>query len=324
MQSVLLRFMPPERVKSFMNGDLWMSSLSTFWKLNRNRLTPEQAAAGMSSNYIEKQDDFSEGTSIQIPKDKADMFLPEDMSSHIINDIRFQIDAYKYCKLLCFCRLTLESGIHPVKVDQRYVNNVIPNPLLNPAMTHVIQNPSDGMMKFGHTAIIVKDEQKFVERIYNAINAQDGLFIIGDVRYHDMVDRAEPKTKFRHTISLKTDKACLNISDITRSIDPRDVIHYGVLDKYTRFLEQREFRVCWLPKKKDESARILHIGDIRDLIKVVETKNLRTELLNMYPGHYLGETIWEPGAVMGNTSYMQFTKSIESIDGMCRILLEIG
>ena len=82
--------------------------------------------------------------------------------------------------------------------------------------------------------------------------------------------------------------------------------------------------MCWLPEKRDTEPRVLRVGNLSDLTTVVETKKLRDTLLEMNPGYFLGETDWVPRSIIGNTTYENFTNTIENIDGMCRPILEIG
>ncbi|MBR4909007.1 MAG: hypothetical protein IKZ43_08360 [Acidaminococcaceae bacterium] len=227
--------------------------------------------------------------------------------------------------LLCFCRLNLETCFNGrALVDVRYQNHFRRNCLLNPKNLYILQNPSDSMLNFGDAVVLIKDVESLTERILCAVNREGGLCVIGDVRYHEMIDRTEPYTGFKHSASLRCEMAYVPISSVTSSVDAQDVIHYGAMDKYTRFEDQHEWRVCWLPDKRDLEPRILQVGNLSDLATVIATKNLRDTLLEMYPGYYLGETHWVPREIIGNTTYDNFTNTIENIDGMCRPILEIG
>ena len=73
MQSTLIRFTSSKYVDSYLRGDLYLSSLSTFWDFSKgrvpykNNLTAGEIASVTKNNPKYRQD-FSEGVIAQIPR----------------------------------------------------------------------------------------------------------------------------------------------------------------------------------------------------------------------------------------------------------------
>ena len=142
MNSILIRFTDSKYADSYRSGNLSFSSLYSFWDLRRNKIPYEKAPFASKEELLkaanDKQQDFSEGISLEIPS--SILAESKDFYPHICNDtIRARIDAYGYCKLLCFYRVDITGS--------------------------VIQNLPSEMFNFGNTVIVVKDEKEFVEQL---------------------------------------------------------------------------------------------------------------------------------------------------------------
>jgi hypothetical protein len=103
-----------------------------------------------------------------------------------------------------------------------------------------------------------------------------------------------------------------------------DAILYGSLDKYDIYAKQKEWRICWLPETNNYAPKILRVGDLRDIIEIVPVSELEKKLLSIFPGYFLGYVDKTRKRCMGTMSYRDFKRRVESIDGKCRLILDIG
>lgn len=363
MLSTLIRYTSQEYADSILKGDLYLSSLSSFWDLKKGKVSYQDVESGKATEEdlrraIEydnlNQQDFSEGIAVQVPHDVLEKISPE-MNKYAIHDARFRIEAYGYCNLLCFFRvdasevrgsilldadnialLAKEKGIDGISSYQDIENLPMqkradiamavsePNILSKSNWTGIVQLPSENMDRFGNIVMVVKNEEQFIKRVLEAVKKQGGECITGDVRYHKLQDRINPQTMInRHSISLISDENSL--FDMKKLLaDSKDIIRYGSLDKYERFADQKEWRVCWLPKEYNDKGKILHVGDISDIIDIVDAKHIRRYLLKQYSGYLPGILSERRRSCKGTVSYKKFKENVEEIDGKCRIVFEIG
>ena len=90
------------------------------------------------------------------------------------------------------------------------------------------------MSGFGDTVIIIKNEREFIKRICKAVRKQGGHCIVGDVMYHKMIERTDADIfNKKHSITLISQKL-VNMNSLLKN--SKDVITYGCLDKYEKFI----------------------------------------------------------------------------------------
>lgn len=219
---------------------------------------------------------------------------------------------------------------------QIFMEKVIkPNPLHSTQKTHVVQLPSLEMDKFGDAVIVIKDEFEFVKRIKTAVEKRGESCIMGDVRYHDLIDRIDSTTMQRHSATIissqtkgcHTDKASFatdGIFNISILDGMKKIFWRGSLDKYSKYASQKEWRVCWLPVERNYKAKILEVGSLKDIIDVVDTKNIRSYLLKKYCGHTPGIINTICRTQYGTESYRDFKERMKKIDGLGDFVMEIG
>lgn len=341
---MLIRYTSNKYADSYLSGQLYLSSLSRFWSLKDMRENPENT-----------QCDYGEGIASQIPHNKFNKFkefLPKNLADIIINDIRLRLQAYKYCNLLCFYRVDILCTDSPIFLDEdnlayiatckgfpitgneirtmaqlnilkldRFISN---NPVISPAMNAFIQLPDETMDLFGDIVIIIKNEHEFIRRVINAVKKENSECIIGDVRYHTIQDRVEPDK------SGKKHSATFFIEDFTIDIDSEfidadaDIIKYGCLDKHSRFKNQKEWRVCWLPQEKNSEGKILNVGRLDDIIEIVPSTEIRQRLLEINPCHIPGIIEVNKNYISGTLTYEKFKEKVEAIDKKCSIIFDIG
>ena len=281
MQSTLIRYTNHEYVDSILKGELYLSSLSTFWDFMKGKITSEDIATGkVTKEDIQRaeaydklnQQDFSEGIANQVPKNILDELIDTPFSQYACHDVRFRIEAYGYCNLLCFFRVDADEvrsnnipldvdniallaeekkirGIHSYQDVQRLsIHRKIqllksvsePNPLLNPNKNYIVRLPPKIMDGFGDCVIVIKDEELFIQRILKAVKEQGGECVVGDVRYHKIQNN--PITEHHITLLSDNPSHSFQIRDFNKKMP--GILHYGSLDKYDRYANQREWRVC--------------------------------------------------------------------------------
>lgn len=363
MKSILIRYTDSQYADSYRNGDLYMSSLSTFRDFKKGLIKYEDVISGkVTKEDIEKakafremnQQDFQEGVSSQVPREYAMKFLPHDFADALKFDVRFRLEAYDFCNLLCFFRVDCMDTKEKVLLDEDNIANIINsrghsvsaeqirgmspeefyhlldtffplNPQLASNQVHVIYLPDSRMDSFGDMAVLIRDEEEFISRVILAVRRQGGDVITGDIRYHQIQDRSNPEgLQMSPHVSLISsgDSGLFDMKELTKGCP--DIIWYGCLDKYTIFENQKEWRVCWLPEEKNREAKILHVGRLDDIIELVPREKLRERLMEMNPGYFPGYVSQTRMNFKGTMSYGQFRRKIERIDGKCRMIMEIG
>ena len=367
MQSTLIRFTSNRYADSYLRGELYLSSLSTFWDISQgkipyeNNLSAEEIAEIIKNTPTDRQD-FSEGVIAQIPRTHiSHVFGP--MKDYVIHDVRFRLSAYKYCNLLCFFRIDAEDGDNGLldednaayilrekginitsdelrdmgagRAQKLVMDNIESNLLLSSDKIHAVQLPSVDMDDFGDAVIVIKDQDEFEKRIKKAVGSIGGRVIMGDIRYHPMMDRVDPSTMNRHSITVissehrnsdekKINYAADGIFDLSFLDGVKNIYWRGCLDKYDRYAKQKEWRVCWLSDERNYEAMTLSVGSLEDIIDVVETKNIRSYLLTKYRGYYPGIVGTSRRQSSGTCSYKDFKEYMKSIDGLGDFVAEIG
>lgn len=202
------------------------------------------------------------------------------------------------------------------------------NCLIGLDQCHLIQLPPLFMNTYGDMVVVVKDTEKFMERVISAVHCQGGILVMGNVSYHNMVDRMDGCTVFNKesmSIAMSCDgsNSDFNANNILEGRN--DVIHYGCLDKYSPFKKQKEWRICWLPERRDTDAKILHCGPMDDIFEFVPTSQIRRHLMKKYSGFIPGiiESIDGEYECEGTVSYREFMDTVEKIDGSTTMIVEV-
>lgn len=200
------------------------------------------------ANGFQDQQDLFEGTVSFV--DPHNTLLPDDLTKHIIGSVMNRLEAMKYCNLLCMVR----HGYDPVRKQVERINPLMKN--------------------FGKYAIIVKNLEVFVNRVYDAmVSKKDCYGLMGPVSYHR-----------RDEILARSD----------------------CFDKLNRFSWQNEWRIVWLnnykhlkeiakadPNATYEVACTLDIGDNSDIAEIYESKVLFENIQAIYPGYREVNKIFE-------------------------------
>lgn len=361
MGSILIRYTDSQYVDSYLKGELYMSSLSSFWDISKNKISRYDVESGKvteedikrAQEYEElNQQDFSEGVFSQVPKKNIPFINSSEIyNGHVLNDARFRLNAYGYCNLLCFFRVDYETTYNKVIIDEENIAylaakkdiKILPQNLKDDSFLETLIN-----------TIVVGSEKLSKAPLEAPVNViqlpgrkmsgfGDTVIIIKNEReFIKRICKAVRKQGghcivgdvMYHKMIERTDADTLNkkhsitlISQKPANMDSllkdsKDVITYGCLDKYEKFKYQKEWRVCWLQKELNNKPKILRVGDLSDIIEIVPSDRISKRLLEMFPGYIPGILETEKAKVNGTVSYSKFKKLVEKIDGKCQIIME--
>lgn len=263
--------------EQFLQGELYMNSLSYFW-----------------DNGFEEQKDLFEGVSETF--DKKRVGFPIHMQQIIDGDIMFRLDAYRYCNLYCFYR---------VDIDENGIGNPMGFKGMMPIKT--IRLPGKEMTEFGNTVAIIKNEAEFMNRVMKALE-KDWMCIAGDVRYHQiegstngrggnvycLSTELQPAPKFRRGNGITSTKDCF--------------------DKTIFYSNQREWRICLFRNVKEDKAYRLKVGDLSDIVELVPVNQLEKKLLEMYKPCLPADVAQQFSGFKGNIRRSEFKEKMYQFD----------
>lgn len=136
----LYRFMRKDFADSFLEGNIYMSALGYFW-----------------ANGFESQHDINEGTvQMQAP---AQSPFPQVWKSAITGSVRYRLEAYKYCNLLCMV-------MHHYNTQKKQTERFDPR-----------------MRDYGEYAVRIIDVEEFLNRVFEKAKAQGDYCLAGPMNY---------------------------------------------------------------------------------------------------------------------------------------------
>lgn len=264
--------------RQFQRGELYMNSLSYFWEKGN-----------------ESQRDIFEGVGETIDKKKL---LPIHFRQLADGDLMFQLDAYRYCNLLCFYRVDIENGVAPDHILKPFSR---PN-------SKTIHLPPKSMDSFGTVVAIIKDEQELLRRILRAIQA-DWLCIAGDVRYHQPVGQ---RSGFGNGLIWQAVNEC----DAATYAQPKLVSsRKDCFNKLSHYASQREWRICLFRNQKIADKYTLNVGDLSDIVELVPNTHIQTRLMEMYWPAVPGDVAPQLSGFKGNIKRADFKEKMYGFDG---------
>lgn len=136
----LYRFMRKDFAEAFLEGNIYMSALGYFW-----------------TNGFESQKDFNEGTvQMQDPKQSP---LPQTLQSVIRGSVRYRLEAYKYCNLLCMV-------MHHYNTQKKQAEKF-----------------DVRMRNYGEYAVRIIDIEEFLNRVFEKAKEQEDYCLAGPMNY---------------------------------------------------------------------------------------------------------------------------------------------
>lgn len=136
----LYRFMRKDFAESFLEGNIYMSALGYFW-----------------ANGFESQQDFNEGTvQMQAPQQSP---FPQALRSVIKGSVRYRLETYKYCNLLCMV-------MHHYNTQKKQTEWF-----------------DERMRNYGEYAVRIFDVEEFLNRVFERAKAQGDYCLAGPVNY---------------------------------------------------------------------------------------------------------------------------------------------
>ena len=275
---VLLKFISQPKsgdklkyLHDFLNGNLYMNTLSYFW----NEYTPNknEGMAGLATipNTIPRaisqapkgQADLLEGTVGMTPAENT--VLAKTFKEHLLTDPIYRAKGFGYCNVLCFYRLDYQS-------------------FLTAGHKIITYDTSSAMNSFGQYVVIIKDEQELIRRISKKVEKEKFKFICGNVNYKHL--RNEEILKRTHHIVIKSGVE-INLEEIKDNI----INQWDCFDKDYIYAYQNEWRVALYRGAKSTEAFTLKVGNLRDICEWVHISDL-----NKYLERMLKSKI-KPGAV---------------------------
>ena len=136
----LYRFMRKDFAESFLEGNIYMSALGYFW-----------------ANGFESQKDFNEGT-VEMQEPARSPF-PQDLCSVIKGSVRYRMEAYKYCNLLCMV-------MHHYNTQKKQAERF-----------------DERMRDYGAYAVRIIDVEEFLNRVFDQAKVQEDYCLAGPVNY---------------------------------------------------------------------------------------------------------------------------------------------
>lgn len=267
---VLLKFIsqPEEGDKlkylhDFLNGNLYMNTLSYFWNEYKPRdnegkaglaTDPETVPREIPDRLPNDQRDLLEGTIGVIPSENSK--LGKVLGEHLLTDPICRAKGFGYCNTLCFYKLDYCSFL--TARDQAITWRISPS-----------------MHTFGQYVIIVKNEQELIRRIAGKVEREKFKFVCGDVNYKAVRNSALLREK--HSIMLKA-RMEFDLDDLKdKIISKRDCF-----DKEDIYKDQNEWRVALYRGVKSTDAYTLKVGNLRDICDWVHVENLDKYLDRMF------------------------------------------
>lgn len=289
MRQLIKYFSTKEYAEMFVSGKLYMNSLSFFW-----------------DNGFEEQRDVFEGISDTINAKKIG--IPVNMQQLINGDIMFRLEAYRYCNLYCFYRVDISDTLQ----WNASTPAIFPD-------TRAISLPNDLMESFGKYVGVVKDEKQLVQRVLGSIEA-DWLCVTGDVRYRE---RSGIKKPIEHGINMVT-KDLYPASHWLRKGANR-TSSKDCFDKTDYYQEQKEWRICLFRNMKEDKPYILDVGDLSDIVDIVESNRIKEYLADKYAPCLNIDVPPQIEEFKGNVTRKEFKEKLYDYDnGMGRLMLVMG
>lgn len=247
----------------FVNGDLYLSSLSRFTTVYAERGLHEAVAQGdkqaeklLKAQNNKRQMDILEGTIAMLNPDDV-VKIDNNLREHICTDVRLRALGFDYCNLTCFCKM---------EYTQKLINGKIQWKWIEPDMN-----------EFGEYAIIVKNPRELIKRIDEKMRSLGYQYICGDVNYHSITFKGE-MVESKHTMTLEIEED-VKIKDYLQQGNRMD---YDAFDKGDVYKNQREWRLVVNKGLADREPLKVNVGDLSDILVKVDRNNLKKKMDKLF------------------------------------------
>lgn len=247
----------------FVNGDLYLSSLSRFTTVYAERGLHEAVAQGdkqaeklLKAQNNKRQMDILEGTIAMLNPDDV-VKIDNNLREHICTDVRLRALGFDYCNLTCFCKM---------EYTQKLINGKIQWEWIEPDMN-----------EFGEYAIIVKNPRELIKRIDEKMRSLGYQYICGDVNYHSITFKGE-MVESKHTMTLEIEED-VKIKDYLQQGNRMD---YDAFDKGDVYKNQREWRLVVNKGLADREPLKVNVGDLSDILVKVDRNNLKKKMDKLF------------------------------------------
>lgn len=255
----------------FLNGNLYMNTLSYFWNEYKPRDNEGKAGLATDPKTIPReipnrlpqgQRDLLEGTIGVIPSENSKLI--KVLGEHLLTDPICRAKGFGYCNTLCFYKLDYCSFLTAK----------------NQAITWRV---SPSVHTFGRYVIIVKNEQELIRRIARKVEKEKFKFVCGDVNYGKV--RNSDLLREKHSIILKAEME-FDLGDLKDKITSKR----DCFDKEESYKDQNEWRVALYRGVKSVEAYTLKVGNLRDICDWVPISALNEYLERMFRSRIRGGT----------------------------------
>lgn len=247
----------------FVNGDLYLSSLSRFTTVYAERGLHEAVAQGdkqaeklLKAQNNKRQMDILEGTIATLNPDDV-VKIDNNLREHICTDVRLRALGFDYCNLTCFCKM---------EYTQKLINGKIQWEWIEPDMN-----------EFGEYVIIVKNPRELIKRIDEKMRSLGYQYICGDVNYHSITFKGE-MVESKHTMTLEIEED-VKIKDYLQQGNRMD---YDAFDKGDVYKNQREWRLVVNKGLADREPLKVNVGDLSDILVKVDRNNLKKKMDKLF------------------------------------------
>ena len=272
-------FRKKERMEQFLSGKIHFSNIKEYRKVEAG-LSLEDVMAGKGPNqaqmdifegtvaeinwdFINEQIDLNTKLSSELP---IGLFHNAEMRDLIVANPRFLADGYNFANLLCMTKIDYTRPL---------INGVLG---YNFALTD--------MSDFGSYVALVFNQKAFVDRLMHAAEDKSIHLLCGEVTYHPLV---------RGMQTVKELKSVTMISQ--ESFDVSGFLESGyarydacdTFDKWEKYRSQNEWRVT-LDSRTDYKAETIDIGDISNLAKGCNVRNLEKTLQKIVNNRNISQT----------------------------------
>lgn len=254
---VLLKFFSKEEyLNDFINGSLYMNTLSFFWNHEKPykalnvkeefckehpNINPNAVLIKIDNNLTAGQTDLYEGVTKtkEVPNEVKEFFKLSNVSNMAIRP-----NGLSYCNCLSFYKL------YPNKSHSKY---------------YIDRNNLETLANdFGRFVVIIKDQKEFLNRVDNTI---DGVNCNTNCKFNYLFKSVEYSDR-----GLGLDKL-FNKDRIDNSIADR-----GVFVKNKCYKNQSEYRLALYRGLKTKEAYKLQIGNIKDICISTDVNYLNDSL----------------------------------------------
>lgn len=292
MKTIIKFFSKLSFARDFQNGKLYLNSVDYF------RYDYLKKHIGQSLAELEKD---NKNTMYDIYEcsyalDGFPDIIPNELKEYAAYDARALPVEFGKVHLLCASNLRATRYLFPANTKFEFPNYNL-------------------MSSFGNYVAVVLDYDEFLRRFFSFFGVGKNKFVCGNVHYEKPTLNGIQKGG-RPSISLLTDDPLLKMNELkfSRFVDS--------FEKGVPFEGQFEWRFALYDSSFKTDSIVFEIGDLSDIVKIVEFRELDREVRKLYRKCKLKFSNNED--FCGNIGRKEFSEMILGNNDLCRIGFELG